>query len=223
MSSTEKPRPPEGLRGRPGASLDRRLLRQGLFNGTFELIEGERPAQTDAAVELGQIPLVRIENPDDAHLRLNGAKPLDEGWPLIGELDVVYEHVDPDSLPELERFQRIRRHEHAVTASAECLVDQLLGSGFSLDDDDGGGACASRNLTLPQNLAIAPDPDESSDRTGITRRLRPERRRREQAEALRRRDRLEPSVHVQLREDAPQVVADRLGRDREVLRHLGRR
>src|SRR2546426_2885428 len=58
---------------------------------------------------------------------------------------------------------------------------------------------------------------------GRVERLWPERRRSEQAVAPSRRDRLEPSVHVQPAEHASQMVADRLGGDRELLRNLGRR
>jgi hypothetical protein len=53
-------------------------------------------------------------------------------------------------------------------------------------------------------------------------RLRPKRRSGEQAEALSRRDRLEPGVNVQLPEHAPQMVADCLGGELELARDLGR-
>jgi len=54
-------------------------------------------------------------------------------------------------------------------------------------------------------------------------RLRSQRRRSQQAEATSLHDRLESRVHVQLLEHAPQVIPDRLGGERELLRDLGRR
>src|SRR5581483_9688430 len=47
--------------------------------------------------------------------------------------------------------------------------------------------------------------------------------RREQAETLRGRDRLDASVRIELSHDVPQMVAHRLGRERELLRDLRRR
>src|SRR5439155_7178010 len=51
--------------------------------------------------------------------------------------------------------------------------------------------------------------------------LRAERLRSKQPEALTRRHRLEPSVHGQLRKEAPYVVADSLGRDSQLSGDLG--
>src|SRR5438552_7207790 len=51
--------------------------------------------------------------------------------------------------------------------------------------------------------------------------LRSEGLRGKQAEAPSGRDRLGPGVHLQLSEQAPQVIANRLGGERQLLRDLG--
>lgn len=83
----------------------------------FELVEREGPAQEDPAIGFRKVVL-RIEHADEPQLRLKRPKPLHKRWPLAGWLDVVYKDVDSNSLSQFECFQRIRRHQHPVTASA---------------------------------------------------------------------------------------------------------
>ena len=83
----------------------------------FELIEREGPAQEDPAIGLRKV-ILWIEHAHEPQFRLKGPKPLHKRWPLTGWFDVVYKDVDSNSLSQFECFQRIRRHQHAVTESA---------------------------------------------------------------------------------------------------------
>ena len=75
--------------------------------------------------------------------------------------------------------------------------------------------------TDPCIHGLVEDAWQSARFVSRVRRLRAERLRSKQTEALSRRDRLEPCVHMQLGKKAPQVVADRLGRDGQLRRDLG--
>jgi hypothetical protein len=153
--------------------------------------------------------LIWVADAYHPHVWLDRAKPLHQRSLFPPQLGVAHEDIDPDLPSDLERFLRIPRDQNAVTGPAQCLIDELLGGGVSLDNDNRCRACEGHTAKLPKNLAMTLDPDESLSVNARVGRRRPEHRRSEQAVTPGGRYCLEPGVRVQLPENAPQVIADR--------------
>jgi hypothetical protein len=153
-----------------------------------------------------------------------------EGFAALGE----YPHLPGDQLVELATLEAFevaildhpavreadRAQQRAVALDANTLRKPVMHVRAQLRVI---GAEQSTKVLVPHSgdpmFGLRPV-GRSLRGSAAVRRLRPEPRRCEQAQASSRCDRLEPSMHVQLPEDAPEVVAYRLGGERELLRDL---